>query len=128
VIIQELHLNQSDLNTKRMLGLMAVRSVQGGGMPLYLHIVVRALRDLRMRQQKTPGAQFDYGAFKRELTETNLTKDQMVPLQQRLGTLESFMLDAQASAVVMSQRLRAAPRAPVSPQQTTSNQPTGPQA
>ncbi|KFA78834.1 hypothetical protein S40288_05468 [Stachybotrys chartarum IBT 40288] len=108
VIIQELHLNQSDLDTKRMLGLMAVSSVQGGGMPLYLHIVVRVLRDLRMRQQKTPGVQFDYGAFKRKLTETNLTKDQMVPLQQRLGTLESFMLDAQASAVVMSQRKQPA--------------------
>lgn len=80
-----------------MLDLMAVSSIQGGGMPLYLHVVTRILRDLRVQQQQL-GTSFDYGAFKRALAYENLTDGQRAPLQQRLETLESFMVKRQAGS------------------------------
>ncbi|KAJ3469786.1 hypothetical protein MRS44_003851 [Fusarium solani] len=81
---------KTDLNTKRMLDLMAVNSGQNGRMPLYLHVVARVLRELRIRQQHIGGA-FDYRGFKRALEAENLTESQSIPLQQRLETLESFL-------------------------------------
>lgn len=97
VVVEELRINQADLNTKRMLDLMAVSSIQGGSMPLYLHVVSRILRDLRIQQQ-LDDASFDYAAFKRQLENETLTDGQMAPLQQRLETLESFMVNKQALA------------------------------
>lgn len=91
VTVQELRLGQTDLNTKRMLDLMAVDSGQNGRMPLYLYVVTRVLRDLRIQQQKLGGT-FDYEAFKRALRAEKLTESQSIPLQQRLETLESFMV------------------------------------
>lgn len=96
VSVEELRINQSDLNTRRMLDLMAVSSIQGSGMPLYLHVVSRILRDLRILQQRN-GTEFDYGAFKLALSNECLAEGQSVPLQQRLETLESFMVLKQAS-------------------------------
>ncbi|KAF5648000.1 P-loop containing protein [Fusarium sp. NRRL 52700] len=90
VSVQELRLGQADLNTKRMLDLMAVNSGQNGRMPLYLHVVARVLRESRIQQQKLGGT-FDYHGFKRALEAENLTESQSIPLQQRLETLESFM-------------------------------------
>ncbi|KAH7127921.1 hypothetical protein B0J13DRAFT_598656 [Dactylonectria estremocensis] len=101
VTVEELRINQSDLNTKRMLDLMAVSSIQGNGMPLYMHVVTRILRDLRLLQQQT-GAKFDYGAFKRHLENENLSEGQRVPLLQRLDTLESFMVKRQPEPSVAS--------------------------
>ncbi|KAH6968044.1 hypothetical protein DER45DRAFT_283 [Fusarium avenaceum] len=94
VTVKELRINQSDLNTRRMLDLMAVSSIQGGGMPLYLHVVSRILRDMRITQQKTD-SEFDYKAFKKAIDRESLTEGQLVPLQQRLETLESFMVRSQ---------------------------------
>lgn len=76
---------------------MAASSIQGSGLPLYLHIVSRILRELRILQQKndTP---FDYGAFKSALEKARLTKSQSRPLQQRLETFESFMVLRQTKA------------------------------
>ncbi|KAH8201740.1 hypothetical protein TruAng_004092 [Truncatella angustata] len=91
VIVEELRLRDSDLNTKRMLDLMAVGS---GSMPLYMHVVQRVLRDMRIEQQTT-GHTFNYRQFKRLLDAENLTPIQTVPLQQRLETLESFMVKQQ---------------------------------
>jgi hypothetical protein len=73
---------------------MAVSSIQGGGMPLYLHVVSRILRDMRITQQQTDSA-FDYKAFKQAIDRESLTDGQLVPLQQRLETLESFMVRSQ---------------------------------
>ncbi|KAK5994490.1 hypothetical protein PT974_04967 [Cladobotryum mycophilum] len=95
VTVEELLLNESDLNTRRMRDLMAVSSVQGGGMPLYLHTVERILRDLRREQQLTDQP-FSYSAFKRAIAAETLTGGQLGPLQQRLDNLESFMVKAQA--------------------------------
>ncbi|KAK9774888.1 putative AAA+ ATPase domain-containing protein [Seiridium cardinale] len=91
VTVEELRLKETDLNTKRMLDLMAVGS---GTVPLYIHVIQRVLRDMRIEQQ-THGRPFSYAQFKRMLEDENLTPMQAVPLQQRLETLESFMLKSQ---------------------------------
>lgn len=89
VEVQPLRIRQEDLNTKRMLDLMAV-SHNDGPMPLYIHTVYRILRDMRLAQQET-GLGFNYAEFKRQLDYTPMTPAQLGPLNQRLDTLESFM-------------------------------------
>ncbi|KAK0612356.1 hypothetical protein B0T17DRAFT_593382 [Bombardia bombarda] len=91
ITVEELRLNQSNLNTKRMLDLMAVSGTQ----PLYMHVVKRILRDMRIHQQHN-GTLFNYKEFKRLLALEDLTEMQLVPLKQRLDTLESFMVPAQS--------------------------------
>ncbi|KAM0227436.1 hypothetical protein ACHAPO_011561 [Fusarium lateritium] len=90
VAVERLRINQADLNTQRMLDLMAVSSVKGGSLPLYLHVVSRILRDMRIKQQSN-NSTFDYATFKFLVSREDLKEGQMVPLQQRLETLESFM-------------------------------------
>lgn len=70
-----------------MLDLMAA---SGKEMPLYLHVVQRVLRDMRLEQQQTSG-HFVYADFKKRMAEASLQPLQSGPLQQRLDTLESFM-------------------------------------
>ncbi|TVY31851.1 hypothetical protein LSUB1_G008879, partial [Lachnellula subtilissima] len=89
ITIEPLRINQTDLNTKRMLDLMAVTS-SNGPVPLYVHTIYRILRVMREEQQKT-GNKFDYVLFKKLVEAANLSVDQLRPLQQRLDTLESFM-------------------------------------
>ena len=96
--MDELRLSQSDLNTKRMLDLMAVASV--AKMPLYLHVASRILRDMRVEQQRTNSG-FNYSTFKMRLEAENLTKEQLAPLKQRLDTLESFMVEDHAKVYDM---------------------------
>ncbi|KAI6377322.1 hypothetical protein MCOR25_002577 [Pyricularia grisea] len=102
VTVEPLRLNESDLNTKRMMSLMAVDDTQG--IPLYLHVIQRILRDLRLEQQKQPDradgrvAPFQYAKFKMLLEQENMTPAQLAPLKQRLDTLESFMVGKQVHA------------------------------
>ena len=96
VQIEPLRINQSDLNTKRMLDLMAV-SHDDGPIPLYLHTVYRILRDMRIEQQEG-ATDFNYNTFKRRILATDLTPSQLGPLKQRLDTLESFMPQAQTGS------------------------------
>ncbi|KAK8074951.1 hypothetical protein PG997_009614 [Apiospora hydei] len=91
VSVEELRLRESDLNTKRMLDLM---QVGGGSMPLYMHVIQRLLRDMRLEQQKN-GTDFNYFRFRNSLAQEDLTQQQSIPLQQRLETLESFMVKSQ---------------------------------
>ncbi|UNI20495.1 hypothetical protein JDV02_006575 [Purpureocillium takamizusanense] len=93
VQVEGLRFDESDLNTKRMLDLMAVSSIHGG-MPLYLHVVTRILRQLRVEQQSVSSG-FKYSTFRRYLDEEDLNPGQRGPLQQRLDTLESFMANEQ---------------------------------
>jgi hypothetical protein len=102
-----LRLNESDLNTKRMLDLMAVTT--GGNLPLYLHVAQRILRDMRADQQRT-GSGFSYSEFKQRLHAENLTEMQLSPLKQRLETLESFMVESQAKAYNMFKPSQARPK------------------
>ena len=94
--VDPLEIDQSNLNTKRMLDLMAVG--QGDGpLPLYMHTVQRILRDMRIVQQAT-NSDFNYPEFKRMILGSGLTPAQLEPLKQRLDTLESFMPQTQVSA------------------------------
>lgn len=95
VAIEPLSIREQDLTTKRMMDLMAVK--KGESMPLYMHVVNRILRELRLKQQQMGGS-FDYRAFKAMLAQEDLTDSQRVPLAQRLETLESFMAPPQESA------------------------------
>ncbi len=88
--MDELRINQTDLNTRRMTDLMAITD----NAPLYMETVKRILKVLREDQQDT-GKPFNYGEFKKMLSMANLTIAQWTPLNQRLDTLESFMVKAQ---------------------------------
>ncbi len=72
-----------------MLDLMAVNQ-DDTATPLYIHIVHRILREMRIKQQNT-GSSFNYGLFKSKVAEADLTPAQLAPLSQRLSVLESFM-------------------------------------
>jgi hypothetical protein len=87
-------IKESDLNTKRMLDLMAVNSNEP--VPLYIHTIYRILREMRLAQQEL-GGQFNYSEFKAQLGNSDLSPAQLGPLNQRLETLESFMPKAPAS-------------------------------
>lgn len=95
ILVEELRIDEADLNTTRMMDLMAVK--EGESMPLYLHVVNRILRDLRLEQQRT-GSRFNYAAFRRMIEEEPLTMAQRNPLIQRMDTLQSFMVKEQAEA------------------------------
>lgn len=74
-----------------MLDLMAVNP-DNGPMPLYLHAINTILRKMRLDDQKNGGsAPFNYKEFKRLVDDCKMTPAQLMPLQQRLDTLESFM-------------------------------------
>ena len=85
--VEELRIRETDLNTKRMLDLMAFST---SNTPLYLHVISRILRDMRIAQQRN-GTQFNYEQFKNLINDEELSEFQLAPLRQRLDTLESFM-------------------------------------
>ncbi|KAJ5291464.1 hypothetical protein N7478_000715 [Penicillium angulare] len=107
--VENLQIDQSDLNTKRMLDLMAVGQ-EKGAVPLYMHTVQRILRELRLLQQET-GCSFDYSAFKKRVLNADLLPSQLEPLKQRLETLESFMPRQQATATMKNKDLKGKSRA-----------------
>ena len=92
--VEELRIDEKDLNTKRMFDLMAVNSVGGDSAPLYIAIVQRILRELRIKQQILGGG-FNYSAFREAVNSSPLLPGQKMPLEQRLETLESFMVKEQ---------------------------------
>ncbi|KAJ5471931.1 hypothetical protein N7539_008500 [Penicillium diatomitis] len=92
--VQPLQIDQSHLNTKRMLDLMSVARNSSAG-PLYLQTVQRILREMRLLQQST-GCPFNYQDFKSRVLGSGLLTSQMEPLKQRLDILESFMPPNQA--------------------------------
>ena len=91
-----MQIDQANLNTKRMLDLMAAGQVSGP-VPLYMHTVQRILREMRLLQQKTC-SQFDYSDFKKRILNSDLLPGQLEPLKQRLDVLESFMPPHQTKA------------------------------
>lgn len=93
VQVEALQIDQKDLNTKRMMDLMALGQ-EGGSVPLYMHTIKRILRDMRILQQEA-GTGFDYKDFKQRVLGSGLTPAQLEPLKQRLDMLESFMPHAQ---------------------------------
>ncbi|ATY66827.1 hypothetical protein A9K55_000744 [Cordyceps militaris] len=97
VTVSDFKIHESQLNTKRMLDLMAMGSVAGDAWPLYMYTVTRILREMRLEQQALNEDGFNYGEFKRRLTDESLTGPQLGPLQQRLDALESFMVAGHAT-------------------------------
>ncbi|XWW98757.1 hypothetical protein V2A60_006759 [Cordyceps javanica] len=97
VVVTDFKIHESQLNTKRMLDLMAMGSVAGDGWPLYMHTVTRILREMRLEQQTSGKRGFSYEDFKRRLTDERLDGPQLGPLQQRLDALESFMVAGHAT-------------------------------
>ncbi|KAL5042014.1 hypothetical protein BDW71DRAFT_217318 [Aspergillus fruticulosus] len=93
VTVEPLSIDQSDLNTKRMMDLM---TVSAGDVPLYMESVKRILREMRLVQQEVGGG-FDYAEFRERMKDCGLTAAQMGPLTQRLETLESFMPEGQTN-------------------------------
>lgn len=94
VTVEELRIDEKDLNTKRMMDLMSVKS--GGNTPLYMHVVKRVLKQLRYAEQHNTGTTgFSYAAFRAMLDKEDLTDQQRMPLEQRLENLESFMASVQ---------------------------------
>ncbi|KFY41329.1 hypothetical protein V494_03067 [Pseudogymnoascus sp. VKM F-4513 (FW-928)] len=102
VTVEPLRISEDNLNTKRMLDLMAV-SRGNEPMPLYLHAVYRILREMRIEQQEM-GAGFSYTEFKNRIAATEMTPAQLGPLTQRLDTLESFMPDTQTGTTIPRQK------------------------
>ncbi|KAI1822199.1 hypothetical protein F4861DRAFT_541186 [Xylaria intraflava] len=93
VTVEALVLDQADLNTKRMLELMAF---DNGAQPLYVHVIQRVLREMRLKQQITPTG-FSYREFKEKLCREQLMGEQRKALNQRLDALESFMVPHQVN-------------------------------
>ncbi|KAH6675878.1 hypothetical protein B0J14DRAFT_691998 [Halenospora varia] len=92
VQVEPLQIHESDLNTKRIIDLMALTSSET--VPLYVHTIYRILREMRVVQQEV-GGKFSYREFKRQVMDSGLSPAQLGPLHQRLDTLESFMPKAQ---------------------------------
>lgn len=76
-------------------------AVGAGTVPLYIHVIQRVLRDMRLQQQATGGS-FNYTRFKQLIDAEDLTDQQRVPLDQRLDTLESFMVNSARSGRLRS--------------------------
>ncbi|KAK2742686.1 hypothetical protein FQN57_005141 [Myotisia sp. PD_48] len=93
--VEPLQIDQNDLNTKRMMDLMAVGQ-NDGSIPLYMQSVKRILREMRILQQQA-GTRFDYKDFKQRIMDIGLTPMQLEPLKQRLDILESFMPQTQTT-------------------------------
>ncbi|KAI0399440.1 hypothetical protein F4802DRAFT_610865 [Xylaria palmicola] len=89
--VEELRLDQTDLNTKRMLELMAFDRAQ----PLYAQVIQRILREMRLGQQTKEHGKFNYHDFLAKLGKAELKPDQKLGLQQRLELLQSFMVPGQ---------------------------------
>ncbi|KAI2631170.1 hypothetical protein GGS21DRAFT_523631 [Xylaria nigripes] len=94
VMVEPLRLDQAHLNTKRMLELMAFDT---GYQPLYVQVIQRILREMRLEQQKSPRP-FNYRKFTKKLKRVELMGEQNRALQQRLDALESFMVPDQVSS------------------------------
>lgn len=87
--VEPLRIREQDLDTTRMMSLMSVKG--SPSQPLYMAVVTRILKELRIKDQQTPGAHFNYRVFRQMLDKEDLTDHQRVPLDQRLDNLESFM-------------------------------------
>jgi hypothetical protein len=99
VTVEALRLDQSDLNTKRMLELMAFDRAQ----PLYAQVIQRILRDMRLQQQEHSES-FNYLNFLNLLKQEQLSPDQKRGLGQRLDTLQSFMIEGQVNRSMTGRR------------------------
>ncbi|KAF8244386.1 hypothetical protein K440DRAFT_609685 [Wilcoxina mikolae CBS 423.85] len=86
VNVRKLKLLAKDLHVSSLLTLMSCDSKASA--PLYMGQVTKVLRDMA---ETATGGGFDYIGFKARLKGLDLTRDQRMPLDQRLDLLESFL-------------------------------------
>lgn len=86
--VEGLEIDQADLNTKRMLDLLAVGQ-DNGPLVLYVHTAQRILREMRV-EQGGRGTGFDYAPLKMRILDSGLTARKIEPLTQRLDILEIY--------------------------------------
>lgn len=87
--VQPLFLNQSNLNTKRILKLMAF----GGGdgpTPLYMEVLINILKEMRIGKSEAVHG-FDYALFLAKIRDQKFDAMQKGPMNLRLSLLDSFM-------------------------------------
>jgi len=85
--VEPLYLLPRHLNTERIKRLMAVGN--GKEMPLYMHTIVKILRDMAMASSGE--AHFNWTEFRAALDREDLAVGQALPLLLRLDLVESFM-------------------------------------
>lgn len=78
-----------------MLDLMSVNH-KHGSTPLYIYTISCILCKIKIVQQEA-GTRFGYTGFKDRIDKAGLTPSQRLPLDKRLGTLESFMFRSQTT-------------------------------
>ena len=93
-----------------MLDLMAVKQDDGPA-PLYVHTVNPILREMRIFQQAT-GVPFRLAKFKRQVACAGLMQTQLIPLNQRLETLESFLAPEESMSSTKSKKEKQSKKEP----------------
>lgn len=88
VIIEPLILKQEYLNVERVMAFMAA-SDTGEGLPLYIHSVLRLLREMASEPNAKPG--LDYQDFRARVDMLGFSPAQKLPLSLRLELLEEFI-------------------------------------
>jgi hypothetical protein len=101
--VEPLYLLPRHLNTERIKRLMAVGN--GKEMPLYMHTIVKILRDMAMASSGE--AQFNWTEFRAALDREDLVLGQALPLQLRLDLVESFMKRQPQSQKSQSQKAQS---------------------
>lgn len=88
VVIEPLVLKQEYLNVERLMTFMAATD-NGEGLPLYMHSVLRVLREMALEPNAKPG--IDYRDFRMRVEMLGLSPAQKIPLGLRLDLLEEFI-------------------------------------
>lgn len=92
VLIEPLILKQEYLSVERLMTFMAVTD-SGEGLPLYMHSVLRVLREMALEPDAKPG--IDYRHFRTRVEMLDLSLGQKIPLGLRLDLLQDFIVEEQ---------------------------------
>lgn len=101
VVVEPLILKQEYLNVDRLKTFMATDSGEGG-LPLYMHSVLRVLREMAVEPNAKPG--IDYWAFRTRVERLDLSLGQKIPLGLRLDLLQEFIEEETKTKGVNRQR------------------------
>lgn len=88
LVIEPLILKQEYLNVERLKTFMATTD-SGEGIPLYMHSVLRLLREMAVEPDAKPG--IDYWSFRTRVEKLDLSLSQKIPLGLRLDLLQEFI-------------------------------------
>lgn len=102
VVVEPLILKQEYLNVERVMAFMAATH-NGEGLPLYMHSVLRVLREMALEPNAKPG--IDYQDFCARVDMLGFSPGQKMPLGLRLDLLEEF-IEAPTPKITLKQRPR----------------------